>query len=272
MSNMKFTALASLAVLAAPVAAQADMVEMTDTQMADVSGQAAIAGLRWAPFVPTDVLPFFVDGDGINLTPVFNPGNIFNTSFNAAFGVAGDAGNAAIGFGLLPFTGPINAVFGFNDQVLDNSFDFGEGVADIAFMGPFRVLDLVAQGKGTALDFLFFPISAPLDIAGDVFSYAESGVVGTATRILTAPVNFVLNPINRYVDGVTGRAQATVDGAAYAITEVKGALITNAFFGASNAAANNGLAFTSRVFARIGQAQAGLTANRLDAIAGTYGY
>lgn len=236
MSNVKFNALASLALLAgAPVVAQAEMAEMTETQMAEVSGQAAIFGLRWAPFVPTDVLPFFVDGDGINLTPVFNPDNIFNTSFDAAFGVAGDAGDAAIEFSLLPFTGPINAVFGFNEQVIDNSVDFGEGVADIAFYGPFRALDLAAN-------------------------------------ILAAPVNFVFNPLDRYVDGVTGRFEAVVDGAAYAAIEVKGALITNAFAGASAAAGDSGLAFTSRVFGRIAQAQAGLTANRLADLSGKYGY
>ncbi|MGK2926323.1 MAG: hypothetical protein ACSLE2_11955 [Lysobacterales bacterium] len=252
--------------------AQAEMVEMTETQMADVSGQAAIAGLRWAPFVPTDVLPFFVDGDGINLTPAFNPANIFNTSFNAAFTAVGDAGNQIIDFHLLPLTGPTSGLFGFNDQVIDNSEDFGRGVADIAFMGPFRVLDLAAQGKSTALDFLFFPISAPLDIAGNFFGALNDGVVGTSSRILTAPLNAVFGPVNRYVDGVTGRFEATVDGAAYAVTEVKGALIAGAFASASQGAANNGLNFTSRVFGRISQAQAGLTANRLADLSGKYGY
>ena len=139
-------------------------------------------------------------------------------------------------------------------------------------MGPFRALDLAAQGKSTALDFLFFPISAPLDVAGNVFDALNDGVVFTASRILTAPLNAVFGPVNRYVDGVTGRFEATVDGAAYAAIEVKGALITNAFAGASAAAGDSGLAFTSRVFGRIAQAQAGLTTNRLDAIAGKYGY
>ncbi len=108
-------------------------------------------------------------------------------------------------------------------------------------MGPFRVLDLAAQGKSTALDFLFFPISAPLDIAGNFFDTLNDGVVGTSSRILTAPLNAVFGPVNRYVDGVTGRFEATVDGAAYAFTEVKGALIAGAFASASQGAANNGL-------------------------------
>ena len=273
MSNSKFTALASLAVLAAaPLAAQAEMTEMTDTAMSDVSGQGAIAGLRWAPFVPTDVLPFFVDGDGINLAPVFNPGNIFNTSFNAAFGAVGDAGNAVIDFHLLPLTGPTSGLLGFNDQVLDNSEVLGRGVADIGFAGPFRVLNLADQGVNTALDFLFLPISAPLDVAGNFFDTLNDGVVGTTSRILTAPLNAVFGPVNRYVDGVTGRFEATVDGAAYAFTEVKGALIAGAFASASQGASNNGLDFTARVFGRISQAQTGLTNNRLADLAGKYGY
>lgn len=70
----------------------------------------------------------------------------------------------------------------------------------------------------------------------------------------------MFGPVNRAVDGVTGRAQATVDGVAYALA------------GASQAAGANGLNFTSRVFGRIAQAQAGLTKNRLTSLAGTYGY
>jgi hypothetical protein len=247
MSNLKLNTLASLALLAAaPVAAQADMVEMTETQMADVSGQgvlSAIAFNSYSPVVPQDYLPFFIDGDGLNLWPMFN------TNFQ-----------------------PFVAAGATNDQLIDNAEDFGAGVADIAFMGPFRVLDLVAQGKSTALDFFFFPISAPLDVAGNVFGALNDGVVGTSSRILTAPLNAVFGPVNRYVDGVTGRFEATVDGAAYAVTEVKGALIAGAFASASQGAANNGLNFTSRVFGRISQAQAGLTANRLADLSGKYGY
>ncbi|HBG31268.1 MAG TPA: hypothetical protein DDW98_11670, partial [Gammaproteobacteria bacterium] len=210
MSNMKFTALASLAALAAPMAAQAEMVEMTETQMADVSGQgvlSAIAFNSYSPVVPQDYLPTFIDGDGLILWPEFND------NFQ-----------------------PFVAAGATNDQLIDNAEDFGEGIADIAFMGPFRALDLAAQGKSTALDFLFFPISAPLDVAGNVFDALNDGVVFTASRILTAPLNAVFGPVNRYVDGVTGRFEATVDGAAYAAIEVKGALITNAFAGASAAA------------------------------------
>lgn len=228
MSNLKLNTLASLAFLAAaPVAAQADMVEMTETQMADVNGQGLVTGFISGLFGAPDPYPI--------------PGFTFvGQSFGAATaGAAGDAFvdgvDAKVGFGFLPFTGPISALVGFNDQILDNSADFGEGVADIVFYGPFSALDLAA-------------------------------------KILTAPVNFVFGPVNRYVDGVTGRAQATVDGAAYAFTEVKGALITSAFASASDAAGSNGLNFTSRVFGRIAQAQAGLTTQRLDNLAGTYGY
>ena len=208
MSNVKFNALASLALLAgAPVVAQAEMVEMTETQMANVSGQgvfSAIAFNSFFPIVPTDVLPSFIDGDGFAVG--------FNTNFL-----------------------PLAAANATNAQLVNNAGEFGTGVADTVFYGPFSALDL-------------------------------------ASRILAAPLNAVFGPVNRYLDGVTGRAQATVDGAAYAFTEVKGALITNAFASAANAAGNNGLVFTNRVFTRIAQAQAGLTTQRLEGLAGNYGY
>jgi len=249
MSNFKFNALASLALLAgAPVVAQAEMVEMAETELSGVSGEGIFTAIGFSPLSPINVtyngdpIPFFIDG-----TPIFVPG--LNPNFL-----------------------PLNAATSTRDQLVDNAEDFGEGVADIAFMGPFRVLDLAAQGKSTALDFLFFPISAPLDIAGNFFDALNDGVVGTSSRILTAPLNAVFGPVNRYVDGVTGRFEATVDGAAYAFTEVKGALIAGAFASASQGASNNGLDFTSRVFGRISQAQAGLTANRLADLSGKYGY
>jgi hypothetical protein len=244
MSNVKFNALASLALLAgAPVVAQAEMVEMTETQMANVSGQGVFT-TAFNSFFPK--------------VPTFDPDTPepFDFVKNENFL-------------------PLVAANATNDRLVGeegNAVAFGQGVADIAFMGPFRVLDLVGQGKSTALDFLFFPISAPLDVAGNVFGALNDGVVGTASRILTAPLNAVFGPVNRYVDGVTGRAQATVDGAAYAFTEVKGALITNAFAGVANAAGNNGLVFTNRVFTRIAQAQAGLTNNRLADLRAPYGY
>ncbi len=294
MSHVKFNALASLALLAgAPVVAQAAMVEMTDTQMADVNGQGligntfgAVFGALIDPFVltpSTPSTPGYQYNCGLscptgipNNSTITVPAKAGTSDANylpATIGGAVANGiGTGIGFGLLPLTGPTNALGAFNGRVLDNASDVGTGVADIAFMGPFRVLDLVGQGKSTALDFLFFPISAPLDVAGNVFGALNNGVVGTASRILTAPLNAVFGPVNRYVDGVTGRAEATVDGAAYAFTEVKGALITNAFAGASAAAGNNGLNVTSRVFGRIAQAQAGLTTQRLDSLAGKYGY
>ena len=286
MSNMKFTALASLAALAAPLAAQAEMVEMADTELADVNGQGLISNLidvltpgPGTPGGPGNPISYQdTNNDGIidSVTYGYKPpvaDKFIGTTIAGAIGsTAADGTEAAIGFHLLPFSGPISALGAFNGRIIDNSGAFGEGVADIAFMGPFRALDLVAQGKGTALDFLFFPISAPLDVAGNVFTNLNNSVVGTGTKILTAPINAVFGPVNRYVNGVTGRFEATVDGAAFAATEVKGALITNAFAGASAAAGNNGLNFTSRVFGRIAQAQAGLTANRLDSLAGKYGY
>lgn len=51
MSKSTFNALASLALLAgAPVVAQAEMVEMTETQMADVNGQGLVTGFITGAF------------------------------------------------------------------------------------------------------------------------------------------------------------------------------------------------------------------------------
>ncbi|MGK2925634.1 MAG: hypothetical protein ACSLE2_08425, partial [Lysobacterales bacterium] len=222
------TALASLALLAgAPVVAQAAMVEMAESEMAGVNGQGLVTGFISGALGVAD--PFPIPGF------TFVGENLGAASAVAAGDAFGDGVGATLGFGFLPFTGPISALAGFNGRILGNSADFGEGVADIAFYGPFSALDL-------------------------------------ASRIVSIPFNAVFGPVNRYVDGVTGRAQATVDGAAYAFTEVKGALITNAFAGASQAAANNDLNFTARVFGRISQAQAGLTTQRLEGLAGNYGY
>lgn len=173
---------------------------------------------------------------------------------------------------LLPITGPLAVLNGFTSGVLDNAGGLGASAANILFMPLFRPLILAGQGVDTALDFLFFPISAPLDVVGNVFGALDDGVVGTATAILTAPINAVFGPVNRMVDGVTGRAQATVDGVAYALIEVTGPRITNVFAGASQAASANGLNFNARVFGRIAQAQAGRTAMRLDALETRNGY
>ena len=265
MSKSTFNALASLAILAAaPMAAQAEMTEMADTDLSAVNGQGLVTGFISGALGVADPFPipgFTFVGQTLGAETAVQAGDAFD-----------DGVGATVGFHLLPFTGPIAGLFGFNDQVLDNSDDFGRGVADIAFAGPFRVLGLADQGVNTALDFLFLPVSAPLDIAGNFFDALNDGVVGTSSRILTAPLNAVFGPVNRYVDGVTGRFEATVDGAAYAFTEVKGALIAGAFASASQGAANNGLDFTARVFGRISQAQAGLTNNRLSALADKYGY
>lgn len=111
MSHVKFNALASLALLAgAPVVAQAEMVEMTETQMADVSGQGVLSAIAFNSFVPVDVFPTFIDGDGFGLV---------NPNFQ-----------------------PLVAAGATNAQLVNNAGDFGAGVADIAFQGPFRVLNL----------------------------------------------------------------------------------------------------------------------------------
>lgn len=261
MSNVKFNALAALALLAgAPVVAQAAMVEMAETEMAAVNGQGIIGDAAGAVFGAL-IDPFTPSSSG---TPAYTyncgttcPAGVPDNSTITVPAKGGDSN-------YLPDT--IGGIVG------DASADFGAGVAEIALQGPFRALGLIGQAKGTALDFLFFPISAPLDVAGNVFGALNDGVVGTASRILTAPLNAVFGPVNRYVDGVTGRFEATVDGAAYAVTEVKGALIAGAFASASQGASNNGLDFTARVFGRISQAQAGLTANRLADLSGKYGY
>ena len=303
MSNVKFNALASLALLAgAPVVAQAAMVEMAETELADVNGQGVVTGfisgaLRLPDPFPIPLVTPISQAAGRAVTnPLIDdstasaPGTIACVGTNCTFtlptagstdsgflprvvgGAVGNAVTGGINFGLLPITAPTNALGAFNTRVGSNAAGIGSGIADIAFAPFQRGLNLATQGTNTALDFLFFPISAPLDIAGNVFGALDNGVVGTASRILTAPLNAVFGPVNRYVDGVTGRFEATVDGAAFAATEVKGALITNAFAGASQAAANNDLNFTARVFGRISQAQAGLTANRLADLSGKYGY
>lgn len=217
MSKSTFNALASLAILAAaPMAAQAEMTEMADTDLSAVNGQGLVTGFISGALGVPDPFPipgFTFVGQTLGAETADQAGDAFV-----------DGVGAKVGFGLLPFTGPIAGLLGFNGRIFDNFEDQGEYAAD------------------------------------------------TLTNILFSPFNFVLNPINRYVEGVNGRFEATVDGAAYAVTEVKGALISNAFAGASQAAGQNGLTFTSRVFGRIAQAQSGLTTQRLDSLAGKYGY
>ena len=173
---------------------------------------------------------------------------------------------------LLPITLPLAVINGFTTGAQANAGALGAGTANVAFAPLFRPLNLAGQAVDTALDFLFLPISAPLDVSANVFAALEDGLVGTATAILTAPINAAFGPVNRAVGGVTGRAQATVDGVAYALLEVTGPLVTNAFVGASMAAGANGFGFTSRVFGRVAQAQAGRTAMRLDALETRNGY
>lgn len=237
MSNSKFTALASLAVLAAaPMAVQAEMVEMADAAMADVSGQGVITGLRWAPFVPTDVLPFFVDGDGINLTPVFNPGNIFNTSFGAAFTAVGAAGNAGIGFGLLPITAPTNAVVNFNSRTIGNAGGLGTQSADIAFKGPFAFLNAI----GTGVDSLLLPLTGPTALVGGFntralanFTATGQSVADTSVRLLTTPIRMVINPINGALDDAAALSKGLVSGARFSAVGAVGGATTRILAGAA---------------------------------------
>jgi hypothetical protein len=229
--------LSTLTLLAgAPLIAQAEMNRISDTGLATVSGQLSLT---------------------FNNTTTVTGGASVPNNLNPL---------------LLPITAPLAILDGFTSGVLENAGGLGASTANILFAPLFRPLILAGQGVDTALDLLFFPISAPLDIAAGVFDALEESVVGSATAILTAPLNAVFGPLNRAVDGVTGRAQATVDGVAYAVTEIKGALITNAFASASASAGANGLGFTSRVFGRVAQAQAGRTAMRLDTLAARNGY
>ncbi len=238
------------------------MVEMGESEMAGVSGQGPITfTLNAISAFNTAIIDPFTPG------APYIPTTIGTSTASAVNGAIGNL----IDFHLLPITGPSSAVSGFNGEVIDNSSDLGAGVADFAFMTPFRLLDLASQGKSTALDYLLFPISAPLDIASNVFSTVQDTVVGKTTAFIFAPFNLAMGPVNRVVGGVKGRIGATVDGAGYAFTEVGGALITGAFASASQGAADHGLGFTSRVFGRIAQAQAGLTNERLTALAKPYG-
>ncbi len=63
MSNVKFNALASLALLAgAPVVAQAEMVEMGDTELSGVSGQGVLSAIAFnsvSPRCPCGLPPLF---------------------------------------------------------------------------------------------------------------------------------------------------------------------------------------------------------------------
>jgi len=108
--------------------------------------------------------------------------------------------DAGIGFHLLPFTGPINALGAFNSRTLSNAGSAGQQIADIAFAPIFKPIALAKQGVDTGLNYAFFPISAPLNVAGNVFTNLNNSVVGTGTRILTAPINAVFKPVNRALD------------------------------------------------------------------------
>ncbi len=250
MSNSKFTALASLAVLAAaPMAVQAEMTEMADADLAGVAGQGPI---QFSINIVTGVAEALVSP----FNPV-NPNYIPGVIGDAAADAVGEAVAGGVGAGASFFTLPFRIVGNTVGQVLSVPVDAAGAVTETALL-PFTG-----------------PIAGLLGFNGRVFdNFEEQGEYGadTLTNILFSPLNFVLNPINRYVEGVNGRFEATVDGAAYAFTEVKGALIAGAFASASQGASNNGLDFTARVFGRISQAQTGLTNNRLADLAGKYGY
>lgn len=237
MNTSGLNTLGALALTAAlPLTAEAGLVRIADSELSAVSGQLTV--------------------------------NIDASTTTTATTAALLSSNPL----LLPITLPLAAINGFTNGALNDASAFGAGVANLLAAPLFRPLVLADQGVGTALDFLFLPISAPLDIAGTVFAALEDGAVGTATAILTAPLDALFGPASRVIDGATGRAQATVDGIAYALIEVTGPRIANAFAAVSMASGDNGLVFTSRVFGRIAQAQAGRTAMRLDALEARNGY
>lgn len=237
MSNSKFNALASLAILAAaPMAAQAEMTEMAETEMADVSGQGIVSFQRWAPFTFGDVLPFFVDGDPIDLTLGFNPNNIFNTSFGAANTAVGNAGNAAIGFGLLPITAPTNALVNFNSRAISNAGGLGTQSADIAFKGPFAVLNAI----GTGVDSLLLPLTGPTALVAGFntraianFTSTGQSVADTAVRFVTMPVRAVINPINGAMDDAAALGKGLVSGARFSAVGAVGGATTRVLAGAA---------------------------------------
>lgn len=237
MSNSKFNALASLAILAAaPMAAQAEMVEMAETEMADVSGQGIVSFQRWAPFVFTDVKPFWVDGTPINLTPVFNPGNIFNTTYGAANTAVGAAGNAAIGTALLPITAPTNALVNFNSRAISNAGGLGTQSADIVFKGPFAILNAI----GTGADTLLLPLTGPTALVAGFntraianFTATGQSVADTAVRLVTTPVRAVINPINGAMDDAAALGKGLVSGARFSAVGAIGGATTRVLAGAA---------------------------------------
>jgi hypothetical protein len=260
MFQRKFNALASLALLATPpLIAQAEITRISDTGLSAVSGQLSIVYDNQKTVSPS-----------LDLT--LPDASLVRMSNAAPTGNGAPAPTHNPNPLLLPFSIPLAVLGGFNSTVLANAGGLGAETANILFAPLYRPLSLAEQGVNTALDYVFFPISAPLDVASQTFDTIHSTVVDTATQVLTAPLNAVFGPIIRAVDSVTGRAQATVDGVAYAITEVNGPRISNAFAGASQAASANGLDFNALVFARIAQAQAGRTAMRLDTLAARNGY
>lgn len=251
MFKSKFTALASLGVLAAaPLAAQAEMVEMADVEMSDVSGQGIVGFQRWAPWVFTDVLPPFVDNTPINLTPVFNPGNIFNTSYGAANTAVGNAGNAAIGFGLLPITAPTNALVNFNSRTVSNAGGLGTQSADIAFKGPFAVLNAI----GTGVDSLLLPLTGPTAMVAGFntraianFTSTGQSVADTAVRLVTTPVRAVINPVNGALDDAAALGKGLVSGARFSAVGAVGGATTRVLAGA--AAQTNSRLLTNLAYA-----------------------
>ena len=285
MSKSTFNALASLAILAAaPMAAQATMTEMAETEMADVNGQGPIAfGLTIAGEIAGALVdPFTNDASSDSFQQI----SFVDTNNNGVL----DAGESAT-YALVPGSSDAgfipNVIGGAVSDSVGNAVGGAVGTAGSIFTLPFRifgqtvgqVLSVPVDAAGAVTETALLPFTGPigglLSFNGrilDNFGTAGEDTADTVSNILFSPLYFVLNPVNRYVDGVNGRFEATVDGAAYAVTEVKGALISNAFAGASQAAGQNGLTFTSRVFGRIAQAQSGLTTQRLDSLAGKYGY
>jgi hypothetical protein len=231
MPHRSFKTLASAAILtAAPLAAQAEMVEMSNRELADVSGQGALP------------IPFFgVPGEDDGLFP--NPLDFVQAvNRTVIIGSALDVGANTVG---AVISAPLEPIV-------------------TAITAPFTVAN---EAVGTAANVFFSPITLPLRAVNSTIGDASDQINFTASNVLLMPLDAVLRPINRGARSVRGRSQAVMDGIIYSVNETTGPLITGTFVGASILADNLGLNFTSRTMYRIAQAQDGRTRMRQDAIA-----
>lgn len=253
MLKAKFTALASLGVLAAaPLAAQAEMVEMADAEMSDVNGQgligdtlAAIGGALTDPLVltpPTTSYPV-TSFEDVNNNGIPDAGDIIIRSgpvkkedknyLPAAIGSAvGDSVNNAnkglINFGLLPL----------------NLFGDAIGATNDAVRGAGRSV------IGTAL----LPLTGPTAMVAGFntraianFTSTGQSVADTAVRLVTTPVRAVINPINGAMDDVAALGKGLVSGARFSAVGAVGGATTRVLAGA--AAQTNSRLLTNLAYA-----------------------